>query len=172
MPRSRKGRSGQLETIGKLIGKVYPTHEPDEARALRVFAAYARAVPDRILRNARPVQYQRAVLTVHTATAAWANALSLESTQLLGKLRFRVPDVPLSRIAFRVGKLPDMIETVRQEPPPPRLLPLAQLPDELARELARIHHDGLRERVARAIAVSLGGSEPRTRDDRRGSRGR
>lgn len=167
MPRTRKGRSGKLEAIGKLIGKVYPTHEPDEARALRVFAAYARAVPERILRNARPVQYQRAVLTVHTATAAWANALALESAQLIGKLRFRLPEVPLSRIVFRVGKLPELIETVRPQPPPPRLLPLAQLPEELARELARIHHDGLRERLARAMAVSLGGSEPRSRSAKR-----
>lgn len=167
MRRVRKGKAGKLEQIGTLIGKVYPAHEPDEARALRVFAAYARAVPERILRNARPVHYQRGVLTVHTATAAWANALSLESAQLLGKLRFRLRDMPLSRIVFRVGKLPELIETVQPLPPPPRLMPLAQLPEELARELARIHHDGLRERVARAMAVSLGDSEPRARNAKR-----
>jgi len=46
-------------------------------------------------------------------------------------------------------------------------MPLAQLPEELARELARIHHDGLRERLARAMAVSLGDSEPRARSGKR-----
>ena len=46
MRRVRKGKAGKLEPIGTLIGKVYPAHEPDEARALRVFAAYARAVPE------------------------------------------------------------------------------------------------------------------------------
>ena len=159
MRRVRKGKPGSLEALGKLIGKVYPTHEPDEARALRVFAAYSRAVPERILRNARPVQYQRGVLTVHTATAAWANALALESAQMLGKLRFRLRDMPLSRIVFRVGKLPELVDTVQPEPPPARLLPLEQLPEELARELARIGDDALRERLARAIAVSLGEPE-------------
>ena len=29
-------RKGSLEAIGSLIGKVYPSHEPEEARALRV----------------------------------------------------------------------------------------------------------------------------------------
>jgi hypothetical protein len=164
----RRGRQGSLEAIGHLIGKVYPTHEPDEARALRVFAAFSRAVPERILRNARPVYYQRGVLTVHTATAAWANALSLESAQLLAKLRLRARDAPLSRIVFRVGKLPELVDTVQPEPPPAKLLPLAQLPEELARGLARIGDDGLRERVARAMAVSL--AEPERPPKRSGSR--
>lgn len=148
-------RKGQLETIGKLIDQVYPSHEPEEARALRVFAAFTRAVPERILKNALPVAYRHGVLTVHTATAAWANALSLESAQLLAKLRFRLRDIPVQRIAFRVGKLPAMPEAVQPEPPPPKLLPLELLPEELARELAHIADDGLRERVARAMAVSL-----------------
>ena len=38
--------------------------------------------------------------------------------------------------------------------PPPKLLPLERLPEELARELAHIADDGLRDRVARAIAIS------------------
>jgi hypothetical protein len=156
----RRGRQGSLEAIGKLIGKVYPAREPDEARALRVFAAYSRAVPERILRNARPVRYEKAVRYVHTATAAWANALSLESAQMLGKLRFRLRDLPLQRIVFRVGRLPDLVDTVQPEPPLRKLLPLAQLPEELARELARIGDDALRERVARAMAVSLAEPEP------------
>ena len=155
MRRVRTGKQGKLEAICKLIGQVYPTREPDEARALRVFAAYSRAVSQRIQQNARPVYYQKGVLTVHTITAAWANALALESTQLLAKLRFRLPEVPLSKLVFRVGKLPELVDTVQPEPPPARLLPLAQLPEELARELARIGDDGLRERVARAMAVSL-----------------
>jgi hypothetical protein len=34
-------------------------------------------------------------------------------------------------------------------------IPLKELPDEIARELARIHNDGLREAVARAASVGL-----------------
>jgi hypothetical protein len=148
-------RKGKLESIAKLIDQVYPSHQPEEVRALRVFAAFTRAAPARILRNALPVSYKHNVLTVHTTTAAWANALSLESAQLLAKLRFRLKDITVQRIAFRVGKLPEVPEQVQPEPPPPKLLPLERLPPELARELAHIADDGLRERVARAISISL-----------------
>jgi hypothetical protein len=148
-------RKGKLEAIGKLIEQVYPAQEPEEARALRVFAAFTRVVPLRILKNARPVSYKQGLLTVHTANAAWANALSLESAQLLPRLRARLRDIPLQRVVFRVGRLPEVPEAVQPEPPHPRLLPLEALPEELARELAHIADDSLRERVARAMAVSL-----------------
>lgn len=154
-------RKGKLDPLSKLIEQVYPSREPEEARALRVFAAFTRVVPERILKNARPVSYKAGVLTVHTATAAWANALSLESAQLLAKLRFRLRDAPVLRLVFRVGRLPEVPDAVQPEPPHPKLLPLERLPDELARELARIADDGLRERVARAMAVSLADIEPR-----------
>jgi len=160
-------RKGNLEAIGKLIGKVYPAQEPEEARALRVFAAFTRAVPERILRNARPVSYRHGILTVHTATAAWANALSFESAQLIAKLRARLTDAPLQRLQFRVGRLPDIPVAVQPEPPLRKLIPLAELPEELARELARIADDGLREGVARAMSASLAEPEPRTGERKR-----
>jgi hypothetical protein len=56
---------------------------------------------------------------------------------------------------FRLGRLPELPERIKPEPPPPKLLPLDAIPDDVARELARVSHDGLREKLSRAIAVSL-----------------
>lgn len=158
---------GQLEALSALISKAYPSQEPEEARAFRVFAGFCKVASDRILANARPVQYRAGVLTVHTATTAWANALSLESAQLLFRVRARVPDIKVDRLVFRVGRLPEVPVAVKPEPPPPRLLPLEQLPEELARELARVHDDALRDRLAKAMAVSLATVERDTGERRR-----
>jgi hypothetical protein len=120
-------------------------------------------VPERIHTNAGPVNYRQGVLTVHTAPAAGANALSLESAQLLAKLRFRLKDIPVQRLLFRTGRLPEVPDAVQPDPPPPTVLPLAQLPEELARARARVGDDALRERLARAMAVSLGSVERKPR---------
>ncbi len=147
-----------MQALGELVGKVYPSQQPDEARAMRLLGCWSKVVSRRILDNARPVAYRNGVLTVYTATNAWANALSFEGAQILARLRARLPDVPVQRIAFRVGKLPELPEPIEPRGPKPRLLPLRDLPEDLARELARIHDDRLRESLTRAAVVSL--SEP------------
>ena len=147
-----------MQTLGGLLRKVYPAGAPDEAHAIRLLGCWGRIVSERILGNARPVFYRAGVLTIHTTSASWANALSLEAPALLAKLRARAPDVPVQKLLFRLGRLPDLPEQIKPQPPPPQLLPLDAMPDDVARELARIGHDGLRERLSRAIVVSL--SEP------------
>jgi hypothetical protein len=144
-----------MEAIGSLMPKVYPAEQPEEIRAMRLFGAWSRVVPPRIVRNARPVSFRHGVLTVHTATAAWANALSFETARLIAKLRLRLKDVNVDRIVFRSGRLPDMPEPVEEQKPAPVLCHVSELPEPVARELARIANDGLRECVTRAIAVSL-----------------
>lgn len=148
-------RQKSMQTLGGLMRKVYPAHAPDEAHAIRLLGCWGRVVSERILANARPVHYRGAVLTVHTTSASWANALSLEAPALMGKLRVRAPDVPLQRLVFKVGRLPDLPEQIKPQPPPPQLLALDALPEDVARELARVNNDGLRERLARAITISL-----------------
>jgi hypothetical protein len=159
-------RQKSMQTLGGLLRKVYPAEAPDEAHAIRLLGCWGRVVSERILSNARPVFYRAGVLTIHTASASWANALSLEAPALLAKLHARAPDVPLQRLLFRLGRLPDLPEQIKPQPPPPQLLPLDSLPDDVARELARVGHDGLRERLSRAIAVSL--AEPVRKTKSRG----
>lgn len=148
-------RQRSLQTLGGLMRKVYPAQAPDEAHAVRLLGCWGRVVTDRILANARPVDYRAAVLTIHTTSAVWANALTMEAPSLLTKLRARAPGVPLERLIFRLGRLPDLPDQIKPQPPPPKLLPLDAIPDDVARELARVSHDGLREKLSRAIAVSL-----------------
>lgn len=158
-------RTRNLMSLGGLVRKVYPAQAPDEAHAIRLLGAWGRVVPERILQNARPVDYRAGVLTIHTTSASWANALSLEAPQLLAKLRARASGVPLQRLVFRLGRLPDLPEQIKPQPPPPKLLPLDAIPDDVARELARVSSDALREKLSRAIAISL--AEPVKRKGQR-----
>ena len=148
-------RQKSMQTLAGLMRKVYPAQAPDEAHAIRLLGCWGRVVSERILANARPVFYRSAALTIHTTSASWANALTLEAPALIAKLRVRAPDVPLQRLVFRMGRLPDLPEQIKPQPPPPKLLPIDALPEDVARELARVGNDGLRERLARAITVSL-----------------
>ena len=158
---------GQLTALSSLIGKVYPSQEPEEARAYRVFAAFCKAVSERILNNARPVQYTRGVLTVHTATAAWANALSLESAQLLFKVRARVKDIKIERLVFRVGRLPDVPVAVKPDPRRRDCSRSSSCRKSSRARLRRIGDDALRERLAKAMAVCLATVERGTGERRR-----
>ena len=47
----RRRRDG-LEALGNLVGKVYPSHQPEEVRAMRMFAAFARRCSARVRNNA------------------------------------------------------------------------------------------------------------------------
>jgi hypothetical protein len=147
-------RRGLLVGLSDLIPKVYPGSEPEEAKSLRVFGAYGRSVSARVLENARPVRFQEGVLMVNTSTSTWANALSLESTQILSDTRRRARGVKVNKIVFRTGPLPLMPPTA---PIAPKLVPIAldQLPDQVARELAGINDDALRDAVTRAAVTSL-----------------
>lgn len=147
-------RRGLLIGLSDLIPKVYPGSEPEEAKTLRVFAAYRRSVSARVIENARPVRFFEGVLMVNTSTSTWANALSLESTQILADTRRRSRGVKVTRIVFRAGPMPELPPAA---PIAPKLVPIGldQLPDQVARALAGISDDALRDAVARAAVMSL-----------------
>ena len=151
----RRRRDGGLDGLANLVGKVYPSQQPEEVRAMRLFGVFAKSVSQRVQNNAGPVSFRNGVLTVHTTTSSWANALSLEGSQIIARLRARLPDVRVQRIVFRVGRMPELPEQVKIEKPLERLIPLTSLPENVARELARVANDGLREAIARAAAVWL-----------------
>ncbi len=148
-------RKGSLQGISSLVSKVYPSGEPEEVQVIRLMGSWSKIVNRRVLHNARPVRFRHGVLTVHTATSAWADALSLEADDLLAKLRGRVSGLRIRRIAFRTGPLPPLPEQFHERKRPP-LLPLEQLPEELARELAHVADDGLRDAIQTAARATLG----------------
>ena len=145
-----------MENLSALVTRVYPAQSRDELDAVRAFGAFIRALSPRVLRNARPVKLSRGTLFVNTSNSAWANTLALESTGLLAKIKRVVPDARIKRLVFRAGPLPESALPLAHVPlAAPAGLPLSELPDDIARGLARIHHDDLREAVKRAASVGL-----------------
>lgn len=151
-----------MENLSVLVFKVYPGRDQEDLDAVRVFGVFMRALSPRVLRNARPVRLSRGVLTVHTINSAWANSLQLESEAILAKLHRATPGLKLRKLVFRSGVLPEAALPVPEDPEPQRTIALHTLPVEVARELARIHDDTLREAVTRAALTGLGSPEPRS----------
>jgi hypothetical protein len=155
-------RRGGMANLSVLVSRVYPGQSRDELEAVRAFGAFMRALSPRVLRNARPVQWTRGTLIVHTSNSAWANTLSLEADGLLAKVKRAAPEARIRKLVFRAGRLPEAALPLAYAPLVPELgVPLRELPEDIARELARIQHDGLRDAVTRAASIGLA-----TRDKR------
>lgn len=124
------------------------THSPPVPQ--RIWEA---AVGTRIAARARPYKLQGGVLYVQTASATWAQELSLLSDAIVEHLRAR--GVELSALRFRVGSVepperPPWRSEVRKAPPS------AKLPPEVREELAHVRDEGLRHAIADAAAKNLG----------------
>lgn len=156
----RKRRKGDLAPLSRLLTGAYPSNEPEELKAIRVFGWWDKAVPPRVAKNARPVRLWEGVLTVHTTTAAWASDLDFLRPQLLESVRRHAPNAKVREIRIRVGKLPDL--PVRPPPEEPVTVePIAELPDDLARALAAVGDDSIRDAVAAAAKVALAPRPPK-----------
>jgi hypothetical protein len=157
-----------MENISALVARIYPGRSRDELDTVRAFGAFMRALSPRILRNARPVKLMKGTLLVHTSNSAWANSLQLECESLLAKIKRVAPDARIRKLLFRAGPMPEAALPFEHQPPPEKGIPLRELPEEIARELARIHNDELREAVAKAARVGLAtpSESPKKRLDR------
>lgn len=145
-----------MENLSSLVAKVYPGRGHEELAAVRVFGAFMKALSPRVLRNARPVRFARGVLTVHTINSAWASSLQLESESILARLSRLTPGVRIAKMVFRSGPLPDAAVPIPLDPEPKKSVALDKLPEDIARALAQIHDDALREAVTRAALMGLG----------------
>jgi hypothetical protein len=143
--------------LGSLVRDVYPSREPEDAQAIRVFAWWRKAVPERVFMRARPVRFTHGTLIVHTATSAWATELDHLQDQLLASVHKHAPDARVKTLRFRVGPLPDLPPQTRPDPPRRTPIVVKTLPEALARVLARIDDDELREAIGAAASVALGG---------------
>ena len=124
--------------------------------AIRVFHWWRRGIPERIYTRARPVRIHAGILHVHTATSAWASELELMKETLLRSLQQHAPEARIRAIRFRVGPLPDMPVATRPERKVVSPVVVPPLPESLARALASIDDDDLREAIGTAASVSLG----------------
>jgi hypothetical protein len=145
-----------MANLAALVVRVYPGRSREELDAVRAFGAFMRALSERIIRNARPIKLFRGTLFVNTSNSAWANSLQLESDSLLAKLKRVAPDARIRKLVFRAGPLPEIALPLAYTPlVENRGIPLKELPEEIARELVRIHNDELREAVTRAASIGL-----------------
>jgi hypothetical protein len=151
-----KGRGGSPAALAELIRSVYPSREPDDVTAIRVFHWWRRAVPERVYTRARPVRIHNGTLHVHTATSAWASELEHWKEQLLASVRRHAPEARVRAIRFRVGPLPELPSGSRPEHTPAPPVCVAPLPEQLARALAAIDDDDLRGAIEAAAAVGIG----------------
>ena len=152
----KSDRGGAPEPLAQLVRGVYPSREPDDAAAIRVFGWWRRAVPERVFLRARPVKLSAGVLYVHTATSVWAADLDHLKEQLLASVQKQAPEANVRALRFRVGPLPEMPKSTRAQTPRPPPIAVATLPEKLARALAAIDDDELREAIGGAASVSLG----------------
>lgn len=95
-------------------------------------------------------------LHVHTATSAWASELEAWKEQLLASIRRHAPEARIRAIRFRVGPLPELPVGSRPERPVAPPVIVAPLPEQLARALASIDDDDLREAIGSAASVAIG----------------
>ncbi|MBN1655122.1 MAG: DUF721 domain-containing protein [Deltaproteobacteria bacterium] len=122
---------------------------------LRAFAWWRDIVTPRIFKNARPARLWRGVLTIHTSTSAWANLLQYDSESYLAEIIKRAPEAKIKAIRFRVGPVPPIQQPRQEKSAPPASPPITDLPEVVARALAKISNDKVRNAVAKAAAAGL-----------------
>ena len=112
---------------------------------------WAAAVGARIAERTRPLAIENGVLVVRAATSVWASELQLLSDALVARLR--AAGIGVRALRFRVGTIepPDRsIELRTAEGPRP-----IELHPQVARVLARVKDDELREAIAEAARSNL-----------------
>jgi Dna[CI] antecedent, DciA len=128
-----------------------------------IVAAWPAAVGEEVAQNAWPARISReGVLHVNTSSSAWAFELTQLASVVLEQLAAGLDADAPKGLRFAPGHLPEPARAAVDEAPPRTAEPSQEQLAE-ARELASpIADDELRERVARAAALSLASA----RDDR------
>jgi hypothetical protein len=148
-----------MERIGDEIGReLARTGSRDAIPLAAVTKAWPEAVGETVARRAWPLRLGRdGTLHVATASATWANELTLLRDEVLSALRVRLGDATPSALRFAARPIPE------PAPPGDRQVKAAakplEVPPEVEREAAaataEIEDPDLRELVARAARASL-----------------
>lgn len=122
--------------------------------------AWPTAVGPAIARQAWPLRIGRdGTLHVATASATWANELTLLGEDILGRLRAQLGDETPGRLRCAVGPIPEPVTPPPAAAPAPAE-PAAEAPPDVASAAlsaaSAIEDPELRELVARAARASLG----------------
>jgi hypothetical protein len=110
---------------------------------------WQRVVGTRIASRTEPGRLRSGVLTVHVASAAWAQELSFFTAEMLERLR----GIGLTVNSIRFQVRPVARTAVRTAPVP--ALPRAKLPEALVARLERVTDPALRAAIAEAASLGL-----------------
>jgi hypothetical protein len=121
-----------------------------------ITTAWPSAVGPDIARNAWPARMSRdRVLHVHTSTSAWSFELSNLAAHVLERLAEALGDDVPRGLRFAPGPIPEPAPEPAPGRPGTHVEPTATTAAEAAALAAEIDDDELRDRVARAAALSL-----------------
>ena len=128
-----------------------------------VLAAWPEAVGAGVAANAWPARIARdGTLHVNTSSSAWAFELSQLAPVILERLREHLGETAPKTLRFAVGHLPEPAVPEADASSPNETVPRPEALQKAAELTAGIGDEELRERVARAAALSLS----RERSDR------
>lgn len=154
----RDSRRG-AELVGAVVGRDATFRGAEQAHSPPVSKAiWEASVGTRIAARARPYKLLNGVLYVQTASATWAQELSLLADAIVEHLRAR--GVSLDALRFRVGNVepperPPWRSEVRRAPE------RVPLPASIENQLAKMSDASLREAIANAAARNLGWQQQR-----------
>ncbi len=143
-----------LEPLGFVIARDSALRVPSSIETAPIaYRDWEAAVGSRIAARARPVRLDRGVLVVRTASATWAQELSLLADAILSQLRGR--GITVEALRFRVGAVdpparPPSRSEVRTAPPE------VPLPTSRGAVVAAVTDPDLRDAIAHAAARNLG----------------
>lgn len=149
MGSQRSPGSGTPTALGAILEETRRTTQA-RARVGLDRTAWRHAVGRRIAERTEVGAIKAKELTIYVASAAWAQELSLLTSEIVERIRAQGVDV--ERLRFRIRSELKAPAHARKEPtrPPPR-----PLPSELAARLQRIGDDELRQAIAEAAGLAL-----------------
>lgn len=154
--RRKRHKSQGMKSLAELVPGAMPKNQPAHAKLARLIALWERSVPPRVAREVTPVRYRDGTLHLHARAAVWAQEVSLLSTRLIEHMRSRDPRMPVTKLAPRVGPMPERVP-VEPEPPPRGVVPIdpAKLPEEIRVALAKVEDAQLRKSLMDAACAAL-----------------
>ena len=153
-----------MERIGERIETELRRFGGSQGEMPAIVAAWPAAVGSEVARNAWPARVDRdGVLRVHTSSSAWAFELTQLAQTVLEQLRSALGTQVPAGLRFAPGLLPEAPPPEEAERLHAAVEPSAESRATGAELAAGIRDEELRERVARAVSLSL----ERARVDRR-----
>jgi hypothetical protein len=133
----------------------------------RVVSAWPGVVGAEVARNAWPARVARdGTLHVHTSSSVWAFELGQLAPRILDRLTAEMGEQAPKALRFVPGHLPEPSVAAPDRPRREIPAPSADVTAEAASLTASIADGGLRERVARAAALSLSRGREQAPDGR------